>query len=576
MRKLCNHLETQKNRVFGAQNTTGSPVENPGVDGALSTNNRCSVCNTHSRLPMVPYPLPQQQHLPLPQGSKPAPPPHRHGHGNPTPDAVSPLLRRGAPTDARGLRALVKALSSSPSAADAAAAAAVHAHAAKLGLDRERTVRNALITLYLARGERAAARALFDGFPDGDRNVVSWTAMVTGHARLGLFDEAAELFFAMADGGSGVAVDAVAAAAGFAACAEAGDLARGREAHRRVEAAGVALDAVAWNALVDMYARCGDMAAARRWFRRMPVGKTVVSWNTMISALARAGEHGEALALFREMQRAGVRPDDATLVAVLGACARLGALDAGRWVHAYLGRRPGQRAADGVVGNALLDMYAKCGAIDHAMAVFAGMARRDVYTYASAILALATHGRADEALALFAGMRRAGVRPNGVALLGVLSACCHAGRVDEGLRHLAAMRECYGVSPGVEHYGCAVDMLGRAGRLDEAEALAAAMPVAPDALVRGALLAACRARGDVERAERVMRRMAEDGRGGDAGDHVLLSNTYASRGRHGGAVRVRREMRKSKISKDPGCSVIEIDGVLHEFRAIPANSRHIA
>ncbi|RCV19874.1 hypothetical protein SETIT_4G011000v2 [Setaria italica] len=514
-----------------------------------------------------------QQPLHLPHSSKHATPTYHRRHGNPRADAVSPVsvsLRQGAPTDARGLRALIKALSASPAAAAANEAAAVHAHAAKLGLDRERTVRNGLIALYLARGDRTAAGALFHGFPDG-RDVVSWTAMVTGHARLGFTDEAVALFLDMVGGDDcGVAVDAVAAAAGFAACAEAKDIALAREAHRRVAAAEVALDVVAWNALVDMYAKCGDVAAARRWFRAMPAGKTVVSWNTMISALARAGEHGEALALFREMQRAGVRPDDATLVAILGACAQLGALDTGRWVHAYMGRQLGRReAADGVVGNALLDMYAKCGAVDQAMAVFDAMERRDVYTYASMIMGLATHGRAEEALALFAAMRRAGVRPNGVALLGILSACCHAGRVDDGLRYLSDMARCYGVMPGIEHYGCAVDMLGRAGRLDEAEALVAAMPVPPDALVRGSLLAACRARGDVERAERVMRRMND---GGDSGDYVLMSNMYASRGRHGRAVRMRKQMRKSNVNKDPGCSVIEIDGVVHEFRAVPANS----
>ncbi|PUZ62476.1 hypothetical protein GQ55_4G361100 [Panicum hallii var. hallii] len=518
---------------------------------------------------MVAYPF-QQTPLYLPHSSKPTTPIHHSlGHGDPRADAASVSLRQGAPTDARGLRALIKALSASSAAAAAnEAAAAVHAHAAKLGLDRERTVRNGLIALYLARRDRAAAGALFHGFPDG-RDVVSWTAMVTGHARLGFADEAVALFLEMAGGGCGVAVDAVAAAAGFAACAEVRDLALAREAHRRVAAAEVTLDVVAWNALVDMYAKCGDVAAAHRWFRAMPASKTVVSWNTMISAFARAGEHGKALALFREMQRAGVRPDDATLVAVLGACAQLGALDTGRWVHAYMCRQLGRREADGVVGNALLDMYAKCGAVDQAVAVFDGMARRDVYTYASMILGLATHGRAEEALALFAAMRRAGVRPNAVALLGVLSACCHAGRVEDGLRHLDDMARSYGVAPGIEHYGCAVDMLGRAGRLDDAEALVAAMPVPPDALVRGSLLAACRARGDVERAERVMRRMNDDG---DSGDHVLMSNMYASRGRHGRAVRVRKKMRRSNLTKEPGCSVIEIDGVVHEFQAVPANS----
>lgn len=525
---------------------------------------------------MAPYPaLHLQQQVHLRHASKPTNPApvHHHGHGNPKPDAVAASLRRGAPADARGLRALIKALSSS--ASSTSTAAAVHAHATKIGLDRERTVRNGLIALYLARGERAAAVTLFDAFPGDGPDVVSWTAMVTGHARLGLARDAVALFLAMLELGDGVSVDAVAAAAGFAACAEARDLALAREAHRRVAAAGVALDVVAWNALVDMYAKCGDVAAARRWFRRIPLPRTVVSWNTMLAALARAGEYGEALALFREMQRAGVCPDGGTFVAVLGACAQLGALDTGRWVHAYMRRQLGRDAdAGGVVSNALLDMYAKCGAVDQAMIVFDGMAQRDVYTYGSMIAGLATHGRAEEALALFAAMRRTGVRPNGVTLLGVLSACCHAGLVDEGLHHLDAMAEAYGVAPGIEHYGCAIDMLGRAGRLDEAEALAAAMPVPPDALVRGSLLAACRARGNVERAERVMRRVvvAADSGGGEAGDHVLLSNMYASKGRHGRAVQVRKQMRRSKIVKDPGCSSIEIDGVVHEFQAVPANA----
>jgi pentatricopeptide repeat protein len=505
---------------------------------------------------LPPYPPQQLRHVPLP-------PPHLHSRrqGSPNPDAASSSLRwRGLPSDARGLRAVIKALSASGSAW----AAAVHAHATKLGMDRERTVRNALISLYLCHGDRAAARALFDdGVPC---DAVTWTAMVIGHARLRLFDEAAVLFLAMLD--DDLAVDAVAAAAEFAACAEAGSLALAREAHRRVAAREVPLDVVAWNALIDMYASCGDVASARRWFDKVPMTKrSVVTWNTMISALTRAGRQGDALALFREMQQQGadlVQPDDATLVAVLGACARLGVLDAGRWVHAYHARRR-RRPSSVAVCNALIDMYAKCGAIEHALAVFASTAAatRDACTYASTIQALATHGRAGDALALLAS-----ARPDAVALLGALSACRHAGRVRDGLRLLRAMEAgSYGAAPGVEHYGCAVDMLARAGRLDDAEALAAAMPVPPDARVRGSLLAACSARGDVERAERVMR--WDDA---DAGDHVLLANAYASVGRHGSAVRVRRRMRRRRIVKDPGCSSIEIDGVVHEFRAVPVNS----
>uniref|UniRef100_A0A0E0AA25 Pentacotripeptide-repeat region of PRORP domain-containing protein n=1 Tax=Oryza glumipatula TaxID=40148 RepID=A0A0E0AA25_9ORYZ len=182
------------------------------------------------------------------------------------------------------------------------------------------------------------------------------------------------------------------------------------------------------------------------------------------------------------------------------------------------------------------------------------------------ILGLSMHGRGEDALSLFAGMQQAGMTPNEVTLLGVLTACYHAGLVEEGLQQLDAMPE-----PRIKHYGCVVGMLDRAGRLDEAEELVAAMPAHPDALIWGSLLVACHAHGDVERAERVMLRRTTDA-DADAGDYVLMSNTYVSNGRHGKAVKVRRQIRRNEIDKVPGCSLIEIDGVVHELKAIPANS----
>uniref|UniRef100_A0A0D9WL29 Pentacotripeptide-repeat region of PRORP domain-containing protein n=1 Tax=Leersia perrieri TaxID=77586 RepID=A0A0D9WL29_9ORYZ len=474
---------------------------------------------------MAPYPLPPASPAPAPppppQQLPPAsrikariPPSHLSNGVGYKNGAVSVV--GGAPHDARGLRALIKSMSARD---HGEAAPSLHAHAAKLGLHRRFSVRDALAELYLARrhgdSAAAAARALVGEFPGG-RDVVSCTALVTAYARRG---------------------------------------------HPR-------------NALVDMLAKCGGGGdAARRCFAAIPASRrSVVSWNTIISALSLAGEHGEALAMFREMQSAAAAaaapaPDDATFVAVLGACANLGALDTGRWIHAYMTRKTGH-VADGVVGNAVLDMYAKCGDIGSATQVFDEMSRRDVYTYTSMIMSLAMHGRGEDALSLFATMRRGGVEPNEVTHLAVLAACCHAGLVDEGIRHLAAMDA---PPPRVEHYGCVVDMLGRAGRLDEAEELVAAMPMPPDKLIWGSLLAACRAKGDVERAERLMRR--RDGEGdADAGEYVLMSNTYASNGRHGKALQVRKEMRRRDIDKVPGCSLIEIDGVVHEFKAIPANS----
>ncbi|KAJ3672588.1 hypothetical protein LUZ60_007309 [Juncus effusus] len=256
--------------------------------------------------------------------------------------------------------------------------------------------------------------------------------------------------------------------------------------------------------------------------------------------------------------------DSKTLVSVLNACTNLGALDLGRWVHVYmirLGFKP-----DGFLGNALVDLYSKCGIINHAQQVFDEMIHRDVFTYTSLILGLAMHGKGNKALNLFNEMLSVGIKPSEVTFIGVLNACSHAGLVKEGLSYFDNMLSKYGVKPKLEHYGCVVDMLGRAGYLNEAEKFINEMPIEPDLFIWGSLLAACKTHRNVEMGERVMRVYL--GVRNKDGDYVLMSNLYASFNRYYDSIQVRKEMRRNKVKKVPGRSWIEIDGVIHEFGAI--------
>ncbi|KAM1878146.1 hypothetical protein ACFX14_040169 [Malus domestica] len=263
------------------------------------------------------------------------------------------------------------------------------------------------------------------------------------------------------------------------------------------------------------------------------------------------------------MQRMGLEPDDVTLVGVLNSCANLGVLEMGEWVHAYVDRN--QIEADGFIGNALVDMYAKCGSIDRAFRVFQRMNRRDVYSYTAMIVGLAMHGEVEMALDVFAEMPRVGIEPDEVTFIGVLAACSHGGLVAEGQKYFREMSSVYKLRPQTEHYGCMVDLLGRAGFINEAEEFVENMPIEPDAFVWGALLGACRIHGKVELAESVMKKLLKVEPERD-GAYVLMSNIYSSANRWRDAVKLRRAMKGKNVKKTPGCSSIELDGIVHEFR----------
>ncbi|XVF60485.1 hypothetical protein PTKIN_Ptkin08bG0050900 [Pterospermum kingtungense] len=295
----------------------------------------------------------------------------------------------------------------------------------------------------------------------------------------------------------------------------------------------------------------------------------VVKWNVLMSGLIRCRLGTQALSVFKEMLGFGVEPDEFCLTTALTACAQSGSLWEGKWIHEYVKKRENRLELDVFIGTALVDMYAKCGCLDLAAEVFEGMSKRNVFSWAAMIGSFAVHGRAREAIHCLERMQTDGIRPDGVVLLGVLTACTHAGLVEEGLLLFNNMEgQTYRIVPKHEHYSCVVDLLSRAGRFDEALKLIKRMPMKPLASVWGALLNSCRIHNNVELAELAVKRLLvlEDC-DGDEEDAALLqlSNIYFGAQKSEDGHRIRRMIGDRGLKKAPGYSMVEVDGRTTEF-----------
>ncbi|XP_027368821.1 pentatricopeptide repeat-containing protein At5g66520-like [Abrus precatorius] len=339
---------------------------------------------------------------------------------------------------------------------------------------------------------------------------------------------------------------------------------------------------VSWNSILAGYVRCGDFDGARRVFDKMP-HRNVVSWTTMVAGCAQNGKSKQALLLFGEMRRAHVELDQVALVAALSACAELGDLKLGRWIHWYVQQwfvARNQQHPSVHLNNALIHMYGSCGLIDAAYQVFAKMPQKSTVSWNSIIMAFAKQGLGKEAFDMFRTMLCDGVGVNGVrpdegTFIGVLCACSHAGFVYEGRQIFASMKHTWGISPRIEHYGCMVDLLSRAGFLDEACGLIETMPLKPNDALWGALLGGCQIHKNSELASRVENKLvAELNPDQAAGYLVLLSNIYAFAQRWQDVITVRQKMIEMSVKKPPGESWIQIDGVVHNFVAGDMTHKH--
>ncbi|KAC9216394.1 hypothetical protein E3N88_46182 [Mikania micrantha] len=321
---------------------------------------------------------------------------------------------------------------------------------------------------------------------------------------------------------------------------------------------------VSWNSMLDCYVKCKEVLLAREVFDLMPE-RDVVSWSSMIDGYVKGGDYYEALAIFKRMLGSGANANEVTMVSVLSACAHLGALEQGIKMHQYIIDK--RITLTLVLRTSLVDMYAKCGAVDKALTVFRGASMRqtDVLIWNAMIGGLATHGFVHEALSMFTEMQNTGISPDEITYLCILSACAHGGLVHKAWYYFKCLSQ-NGMNPKTEHYACMMDALARAGKLIESYTFLAQMPVEPTASMLGALFNGCINHRNLDLAELVGKRLLElepdhDGR------YVGLSNVYAVIKRWDKARTMREAMDKRGVKKSPGWSFVEILGSTHRFIA---------
>ncbi|XP_057849662.2 pentatricopeptide repeat-containing protein At4g02750 [Cryptomeria japonica] len=416
---------------------------------------------------------------------------------------------------------------------------------------------NAMIVGYTQNGFLEEALKLFEEMHE--RNVVSWTAIIAGYAQNGLVVKALEFFNQMQ--GEGIKADSSTFASILPACAKLGALDKGVEIHKLIIESGLLSDVVVVTALIDMYAKCGKMNKACTLFEAM-AQRNAVSWNAIIAGYTQNGFVEKALEIFKQMQFTGVKPTSATFVSVLPAYAKLGALEQGIEIHLKIIEYG--FLSDAAIANALMDMYAKCGCIQKARKLFDKMHNQTVVSWTVMIAGYAMHGFSKDAFNLFELMKHSGTNPDHVSFICVLFACSHAGLVDKGCKYFNLMGDFY-IMPTMDHYVCIVDLLGRAGYLEESLNVILKMPISLDVVVWICLVGACRSHRNTVLGEFVATLLFElDPK--NAAPYILLSNIYADMGKWGDVQNVRKLMKDKGIEKKPGCSWIEVQKTVHVFR----------
>lgn len=318
---------------------------------------------------------------------------------------------------------------------------------------------------------------------------------------------------------------------------------------------------VAKNSIIAGYFSQGLVQVARQVFENM-TAKDTASWSAMITGYTKNGRYTEALIILREMMDSRVPLNESTLVSSLSACSHLGAFDLGRWIHAYINRIGAKVSV--TLGTSLVDMYANCGCIESSYQVFRNMPQKDVVAWGAIISGFAIHGQAEKCFQLFDEMIACGTLPNEVIFVAILSACSHGGYVGLGNYYFNQLVFCYRIRPTVEHYGCMVDLLGRAGLLAEAEEFISSMPEEPNAVIWGALLGACRMHKDLRRGEWAFKQLVKlEPTSGDR--YKLAAHLFVDMGEKERVDEIRKFVKDENLEMTCGSSFIEVDGVIHRF-----------
>ncbi|MED6136252.1 hypothetical protein PIB30_054378 [Stylosanthes scabra] len=471
-------------------------------------------------------------------------------------------------------------------------------------------------------GKVASARRLFDRMPE--RNVVSWSAMIDGYMERGFFEEGFRLFLDMRREGL-VGVNSTTMTIVLKGCGACGRMWEGMQIHALVSHMGFEFDSflsnsfitmycsfglmhfaskifctmskrdvVSWNSMISGYIHGDEVDAAYRVFERMPE-KDLITWTAMISGFSKSGRVGKAMELFgmlpekdtfvwtavisgfvtnkvywealywyAQMNREGCKPNPLTISSVLAASAAVVALNQGLQIHACVLKM--SLECDLSVQNSLISFYSKCGNVMDAYRIFLDVAEPNVICYNSIINGFAQNGFGEEALNIYKNMQNEGLEPNGVTFLAALSACTHTGLIEQGWNLFDAMKSRYGIEPEVDHYACMVDLLGRAGLLDEVINLIGSMPMKPHSGVWGAILAASRTHLRLDLAELAVQHMIELDPA-NATPYVVLSDLYSAAGRKTEGNLIRKTKNLKGIRKNPGCSWITLKNEVHLFLA---------
>lgn len=455
---------------------------------------------------------------------------------------------------------------------------------------------NTMIVAYCEAGDISNARRLFDQMESNglERDLISWNSMISGYVDNSMFHQALTMFMnlLMHDG---VATNSFTLGSVLTACTDMGLIRLGKEIHSHAIVRGLQSNPFVGGSLVEMYSKCQDLKSALCSFnevneRDMATWNALVSgysrcnqiekiqvslqemkedgfdpnaytWNGIIAGHVENGCHELALEMFSQMHTSNLQPDIYTIATILTSCSRLATLERGKQVHAHL-IRSGYKS-DFHIGAALVDMYAKCGNIKYSRLAYNRISTQNLVTQNSMLTAYAMHGHGEEGIAFFRKMLRDGFIPDSVTFLSVLSSCVHAGSVETGKEFFKLLRS-YNVNPTLKHFTCMVDLLSRAGELNEAYKLISEMPLQPDSIIWSAFLGGCVLSGNVDLGEVAAKRLIEL-EPDETANYVLLANLYAYAGRWSELSRTRQIIKYKHMNKNPGCSWIETSGEIHVF-----------
>ncbi|XP_066377764.1 putative pentatricopeptide repeat-containing protein At3g13770, mitochondrial [Miscanthus floridulus] len=434
----------------------------------------------------------------------------------------------------------------------------VHARMVAAGYRPALYLATRLVIMYSRCGALEDARNVLDGMPE--RNVVSWTAMISGYSQNERPDEAWELFIMMLR--AGCEPNEFTLASVLTSCTGSQGIHQVKQVHAFAVKTNFELHMFVGSSLLDMYAKSENIQEAHRVFDMLPA-RDVVSYTAILSGYTQLGLDEEALDLFRQLYNEGMQCNQVTFTALLNALSGLSSMDYGKQVHGLILRR--ELPFFMALQNSLIDMYSKCGKVLYSRRVFDNMPERSVVSWNAMLMGYGRHGLAHEVVQLFRSMRDE-VKPDSVTLLAVLSGYSHGGLVDEGLDMFDHIVKEQSTLLNIEHYGCVIDLLGRSGQLQKALNLIEKMSFPPTRAIWGSLLGACRVHTNVHVGEFVAQKLL-DIEPENAGNYVILSNIYAASGMWKDVFRVRKLMLKNTVIKEPGRSWMILDKVIHTFHS---------